>query len=132
MREDGAEIVDKVPAGHVYVVGRHLWDPSNGVFKERQTLARDGVVVAAVTVDATTRQLSAPPALTTRGFEAPDDHHEVMAAAAQRLQDALSQQKWTDDDIEEAVRQQTARVLSNFLRDATGRRPVILVLVSLT
>ena len=55
-----------------------------------------------------------------------------MAAAAQRLQDALSQQKWADDDIEEAVRQQTARVLSNFLRDATGRRPVILVLVSLT
>ena len=131
LAEDGAEIVDKVPAGHIYVVGRHLWDPSNGVFKERQTLARDGVVVAAVTVDATTRQLSAPPVLTTRGFEAPDDHHEVMAAATQRLQDALSQH-WPDDDVEEVVRQQTARVLSNFLRDATGRRPVILVLVSLT
>ena len=129
--ENGAEIADGVPAGHIYVVGRHLWDPSNGVFKERQTLARDGVVVAAVTIDATTRQLSAPPVLTARGFEAPDDHHEVMAAATQRLQDALSQH-WTDDDVEEVVRQQTARVLSNFLRDATGRRPVILVLVSLT
>ena len=54
-----------------------------------------------------------------------------MAAATQRLQDALSQH-WPDDYVEEVVRQQTARVLSNFLRDATGRRPVILVLVSLT
>ena len=129
---DFAEIVDRVPAGHVYVVGRHLWDPSNGVFKERQTLARDGVVVAAVTVDAATGRLSAAPSLTARGFEAPDDHHEVMAAAAKRLGDDLNRQQWPDDDLKEAVRQQASRILSSFLRDATGRRPVVLVLVSLT
>ncbi len=130
--EDGADIVDRVPAGHVFVVGRHLWDPSNGVFKERQTLARDGVVVAAVTVDATTGRLSAPPALKAHGFEAPDDHHEVMEAASQRLLEALEQQQWPEDDIEEAVREQAGRVLSRILRDATGRRPVVLVLVSST
>ncbi len=129
---EGADIVDRVPAGHVFVVGRHLWDPSNGVFKERQTLARDGVVVAAVTVNATTGQIGAPPALTAHGFEAPDDHGEVMADASQRLTEALEQQQWPDGDIEEAVREQASRVLSRILRDATGRRPVVLVLVTIT
>ena len=132
MAGDWAEIVDQVPAGHVYVVGRRLWDPSNGVFKERQTLARDGVVVAAVAVDGATGRLSAPPTLTAHGFEAPDDHPEVMAAAARRLEEALGHQEWPDEDVEEAVRQQAGRVLSGFLRDATGRRPVVLALVSLT
>lgn len=130
--ESSAEVVDRVPAGHVYVVGRRLWDPSNGVFKDRQTLARDGVVVAAVTLDAAAGRLSGPPVITARGFEAPEDHHEVMASAAQRLQDTLEQQHWLSEDMEDAVRQQAARVLSAFLRDATGRRPVVLVLVSLT
>ena len=132
LAKGGAEIVDRVPAGHIYVVGRRLWDPSNGVFKERQTLARDGVVVAAVSVDGITGRLSSPPALTATGFEAPEDHGEVMAMAAQRLEDALAKQQWPEDNVEEAVRQQAVKVLSGFLRDATGRRPVVLALVTLT
>lgn len=132
LAEDWAEIVDQVPAGHVFVVGRRLWDPSNGVFRERQTLARDGVVVAAVTVDGATGRLSAPPTLRAHGFEAPDDHPEVMAAAVRRLEEALGAQQWPDEEMAEAVRQQAGRVLAGFLRDATGRRPVVLALVSVT
>ncbi len=129
---DFAEVVDRVPAGHVYVVGRRLWDPSNGVFKERQTLARDGVVVVAVAVDVATGRLSSPPTLTATGFEAPDDHAEVMANAAQTLEDSFAKQHWAEDGIEEAVREHASHVLSTYLRRTTGRRPVVLALVSLT
>lgn len=129
---DFAEVVDRVPAGHVFVVGRKLWDPSNGVFKERQTLAREGVVVAAVSVDAATGRLSSPPTITATGFEAPDDHEDVMATAVQRLEESLANQQWPADGLEDAVRERAARVLTDHLRRTTGRRPVVLALISLT
>ena len=41
----GAEIIDRLPAGHVFVHGLGMWDESGNVVVERRSLARDGIVV---------------------------------------------------------------------------------------
>lgn len=128
--EHDAEIVDRVPAGHIFVLGRRLWDPSNGVFKDRQTLARDGVVVVALTVNTLTGELKSPPTLTANGFEAPEDHDEIMAQACRRLEEVLGQQKWDQDQPQDALKQRATDVLGKYLRDKTGRRPVVLAVVT--
>jgi ribonuclease J len=130
LNDQEAAVVDRIPAGHIFVLGRRLWDPSNSVFKDRQSLGRDGVIVVALTVDTITGDLKGTPTLTTHGFEAPEDHEEIMDMACQRLKKVLGQQQWDQDQPENALKQRTSDVLGKFLRDKTGRRPVVLVVVS--
>ncbi len=130
LNDQGAAVVDRIPAGHIFVLGRRLWDPSNSVFKDRQSLGRDGVIVVALTVDTLSGDLKGTPTVTTHGFEAPEDHEEIMDLACQRLKEVLGQQQWDQDQPENALKQRTADVLGKFLRDKTGRRPVVLVVVS--
>ena len=130
LNDQEAAVVDRIPAGHIFVLGRRLWDPSNSVFKDRQSLGRDGVIVVALTVDTLSGDLKGTPTVTTHGFEAPEDHEEIMDLACQRLKEVLGQQQWDQDQPENALKQRTADVLGKFLRDKTGRRPVVLVVVS--
>ena len=130
LNDQDAGVVDRIPAGHIFVLGRRLWDPSNNVFKDRQSLGRDGVVVVALAVDTATGDLRGIPTVTTNGFEAPEDHDEIMAQACQRLKEVLGQQRWDQDQPENALKQRASDVLAKFLRDKTGRRPVILAVVS--
>jgi ribonuclease J len=130
LNDQDAKVVDRFPAGHIFVLGRRLWDPSNNVFKDRQSLGRDGVIVVALTVETATGDLKGMPAVTASGFEAPEDHDVIMAQACQRLKEVLGQQQWDQDQPENALKQRASDVLGKFLRDKTGRRPVVLVVVS--
>ncbi len=130
LNDQEAAVVDQIPAGHIFVLGRRLWDPSNSVFKDRQSLGRDGVVVVALTLKAATGDLTGTAALTAHGFEAPDDHEEIMDLASQRLKEVLGQQQWDQDQPENALKQLASDVLGKFFRDKTGRRPVVLAVVS--
>ena len=124
-----ASIVDRIPAGHIFVLGRRLWDPSSSVFKDRESLGREGIVVAALTFDANTRSLRGVPVLTSNGFRVPDDHEGIMIQAAQRLKEILETQQWDEVELEDTLKQKTSDVLGKFFRDKTGRRPVILTVV---
>ena len=125
-----AEIVDRIPAGHIFVLGRRLWDPSSSVFKDRESLGKEGIVVAALTLDTNTGNLRGVPVLTSNGFRVPEDHEEIMTQAAQRLKEILEQQQWNKVELEDTLKQKTSDVLGKFFRDKTGRRPVILTVVS--
>ena len=120
----------RIPAGHIFVLGRRLWDPSSSVFKDRESLGREGIVVAALTLDTITGNLKGVPVLTSNGFRVPEEHEEIMAQAAQRLKEILSQQQWDKVDREDALKQKITDVLGKFFRDKTGRRPVVLTIVS--
>lgn len=125
-----AGIVDRIPAGHIFVLGRRLWDPSSSVFKDRESLGREGIVVAALTLDAITGNLRGIPVVTSNGFRVPEDHEEIMAQAGQRVKEILSQQRWDQGEPEDALKQKASDVLGKFFRDKTGRRPVVLTIVS--
>ena len=93
-------------------------------------MGKEGIVVAALTLDTVTGNLIGVPVLTSNGFRVPEDHEEIMAQAAQRLKEILNQQQWEKAALEDMLKQKASDVLGKFFRDKTGRRPVILTVVS--
>src|SRR6476620_7781763 len=51
VRRDHCEIVDRVQAGEVYVDGLSVGEIGQVVLRDRQLLARDGMLIVVVTVD---------------------------------------------------------------------------------
>ncbi len=49
--EHGMKLAEKVPAGYVYVDGSGVGDVSEDIMREREILARDGIVLINMNVD---------------------------------------------------------------------------------
>ncbi|MCL5074590.1 MAG: ribonuclease J [Chloroflexi bacterium] len=122
-------IAGKVPAGSVLVDGLTVGGISEIILRDRQHLSRDGVVIAVVALDKQTGKIVAGPDLISRGF--------LLRRDAEGLFDAAQEQvRWTLDQgarggVEYGfIVQKIKEVLSQFLFERTGRRPMILPVVT--
>jgi ribonuclease J len=119
-----------VTAGAVLVDGIAAIDGIDGVIlRDRRTLASDGVVMVAVTLDRTTGQPVGQPDLVSRGFVSdPDD--PLLADAREHLLEALKQRR-EDEHTAEAgfVKTKIRDTLSRYFHQRTKRRPMILPVV---
>lgn len=61
-------IKDRVPGGYVFVDGTTVGDIGPDVLREREAMARDGVVLVNLTIDRETCRLYEEPEIITRGF----------------------------------------------------------------
>jgi ribonuclease J len=128
--QDGeARFTDKVASGQVLVDGMTVGEIGQVVLRDRQHLARDGVVIAVLTLDRRTARIVAGPDLYTRGFVYAPEAEELLEAARDRVSYAL--------DLEEAgeveyafIHQKVREALASFLYDRTGLRPMILPVVT--
>jgi ribonuclease J len=125
-----ARMAGSVAAGAVLVDGIAAIDGIDGVIlRDRRTLASDGVVMVAVTLDRTTGQPVGQPDIVSRGFVSdPDD--PLLANARTHLLEALSQRR-EDEHTAEAgfVKTKIRDTLSRYFHQHTKRRPMILPVV---
>jgi ribonuclease J len=124
---DRAEVVEQVPAGHIYVDGLRLWDVRSAVLRDRRTLSRDGFVVTVIPVD-NEGELAGEPEVVSSGFIDPEETDGLMDGAAALVGEVLRTK--ARKPLEEAY--VTARVreaLGSYLHKATGRRPMIVPLL---
>jgi ribonuclease J len=128
--ESGMRIGERIPGGYVFVDGATVGDIGPAVLRHRESLARDGFVVALVNRDAQTGALLSRPRLVSRGFvHRPDD--ELLQAAEDALFATLADtmgdpQKRRGLDLERLVQTR----LSQFLYNETKRRPMIIPLIN--
>jgi ribonuclease J len=87
--EDGASVVEHVPAGHVYVDGLRMWDVRNAVLRDRRALSRDGFVVVVIPIDHTSNLVLGDPEIVSSGFINPDDGGQLMEQAAALVADTF-------------------------------------------
>jgi ribonuclease J len=123
----GAEVVGKVPAGHIYVDGFRLWDVRSAILRDRRHLSRDGFVVVVVPLDHSTGELVGDPEIASSGFIDMEESEELVNKALDLVADALrssSKLPLQEDYITARVRE----VLGSFLYGETGRRPMIVPL----
>ena len=125
---DWADVTDRVTAGPVFVDGRRTWDMKNGVLKDRRLLSQDGIVVMVVTQDARTGSLLGLPEMVSSGFIDLEEQNEIADLTGQVVMEALSgngAQPLDRAHVAERVKEVTA----GFLRERTGRRPMIFPVV---
>jgi len=124
---DGIRRVDgRARAGYVYVDGLTIEEAGDVVFRDRAQLAQDGVIIVVLTVERSTGTVVGGPDLVTRGFidgteRLLDEAREHTLALLARLSPDTDWSVW-QGAIHEG--------LSRFLFRRTGRRPLILPVVT--
>ncbi|MFM7251946.1 MAG: ribonuclease J [Ilumatobacteraceae bacterium] len=128
LSDDGLAATGRVPAGFLYVDGI-VGDVGQGVLRDRQVLAEEGVVVVVVTVDVSTGKVLTGPEIITRGWvyapEAEDLLDEACDAVADAVERALASGVRDVESLERDVR----RAAGKFVSDRTKRRPMIVPVV---
>ncbi len=128
LSDAGLRPVGRVPSGYLYVDGI-VGDVGQGVLRDRQKLAEEGVVVVVVTVDHQTGKVLVGPEIITRGWvyapEAEDLLDEACDAIAAAVEKALANGVRDVEALERDVR----RAAGKFVSERTKRRPMIVPVV---
>lgn len=118
-----------VPSGKVLIDGYGVGDVGRAVLRDRQHLSQDGMVVVFASVDTTARLLLTAPEIISRGFvyvpESEDLLYDAKNAAAEEIQNCLSQRKPDIETMKERVR----RVVAKRLSSRTGRDPMVIPVI---
>ncbi|MDQ3946126.1 MAG: ribonuclease J [Actinomycetota bacterium] len=116
------------PAGYLYVDGV-VGDVGRGVLRDRRALAKEGIVVVIVTLDAHTGEVVTGPEIVTRGWvhapEAEELLEEAKEAVLRSLQEAIDENAL---DIE-TLKRHARSGLSKFINERTRRRPIVVPVV---
>jgi ribonuclease J len=122
---DGSmRIGERIPGGYVFVDGSGVGDIGPTVMRERETLARDGIVAVHIELDDRTSRLLGTPEIISKGFVYLREAESLFELARARIQEAVS--STADGDLEARIEKD----LSRFFFAETRRRPTILVFAS--
>ncbi|MGH2545000.1 MAG: ribonuclease J, partial [Ardenticatenaceae bacterium] len=80
-----AHVGERVPGGWVFVDGSRVGLIGSAVLRDRESLSRDGFVVAVVTVDGESNQVIGRPQIVSRGFVFLRESDDLMEQAEERI-----------------------------------------------
>jgi ribonuclease J len=121
--ESGMTVGERIPGGYVFVDGSTVGEIGPMVLRDRESLARDGFVVALVNRDPRTEKLLGRPRLISRGFVFRPDADELLRSAEDVLASTLSD---GEGDWEHLIQSR----LGEFLYSETKRRPIVIPVVN--
>lgn len=125
------KIVSKAQAGYVYVDGTTVGDVGSVVVRDRQLLARDGILMIVIGIDRTTGDLVAGPDVVSRGFVYMRQSDDLIDATKDVVREALSSTNGTGPtEMDSAfINRKVKDVVSEFLHRRTKRRPMVIPVV---
>ena len=114
---------DRVPGGYVFVDGSRVGEVGPSVVREREALARDGIVVISLVLEKSSGRLIEEPEIITRGFVYKRDAKDLLAVARNRITDTINRGNGNiQNDIEQSIKA--------FFYNETKRRPMVFVTIN--
>lgn len=124
------KIVGKTQVGYVYVDGTSVGDVGNVVVRDRQMLARDGILMVVVSIDRTTGELEAGPDIVSRGFVYMRESDELIESTKNVVREALAGSASGTTEVDASfVNRKVKDVVSEYLYAQTKRRPMVIPVV---
>ena len=114
---------ERIPGDYVFVNGESIGDIDHDVMKEREQLARNGIVIVDLTVNKITGQLVHEPEVVTRGFLSPEDAARIMPDVRKRVMEVVNE---AGIDSEKEL----ASAVKRYLYEQTKRRPLVFITLS--
>ena len=133
--QDYGEIVGKAPVGMIYVDGTAIGgDVANAVVRDRQLLAKDGILMVVVSVDRTTGRVVAGPDMISRGIVHMRQATDLLDGAKQRVRESLDGRVEGNGDSTSGtdmnyIQRKIRDVAGEYLYQQTRRRPMVLPVV---
>jgi ribonuclease J len=116
-------IGDRVPGGYVFVDGSRVGEVGPSVVREREALARDGIVVISLMLEKSSGRLIEEPEIITRGFVYKRDAQDLLTLARNRITDTVNRGNGNlQDDVEQTIKA--------FFFNETKRRPMVFVTIN--
>jgi ribonuclease J len=114
---------ERIPGSYIFVDGAMVGDIGPTVVREREALARDGIVLVNLTVDRHTLHLCEEPEIITRGLIYPRNGDELTSSMTRLVKEvAQSVNGNMEEDLEQTVK--------SFIYNKTKRRPMVFVTLS--
>lgn len=127
-KKNSGVITGREPVGYIYVDGTSVGGVDNVVVRDRQVLAKDGILMVVVSIDRTTGELLAGPDIVSRGFVYMRQSTELIDLTKDAVRKALK--KNSDTKVDSAfVNRKVKEVVGQLLYRETKRRPMILPVV---
>jgi ribonuclease J len=124
------KVAGKTPVGYVYVDGTTVGDVGQVVVRDRQMLARDGILMVVVSIDRATGELVAGPDVVSRGFVYMRQSDDLIDATKNVVRQALTRNGDGQTETDSAfVNRKIKDVVSEYLYGQTKRRPMVLPVV---
>ncbi len=127
-RDGEGRISGKIASGNIFVDGLVVGETGHVVVRDRQVLARDGILMVVLAVDRRTGRVVAGPDVVSRGFALGREAEELLDEAREVILQAFDHGGEVPSDWSFANRK-IKDSLAKFLYRRTRRRPMILPVV---
>ncbi len=119
--EDGKlSLGERIPGGYVVVEGGSIGDADPDVMREREQLARSGIVIVNLSIDKYSNRLLENPEIITRGFISTEDAEEIIPLVRKRVVDVIHNGGL---DMQKDI----VDVVKTFIYNETRRKPMVFV-----
>ena len=124
--QDGARVVDSIPAGPIYLDGPTVIDTDSDILRERRSLARDGVVVvcAGLTPEG---EVVGPVQVAASGFMDQQDLPEAFRGLAEAVEIEVAGIPFENN--RESAQAKIRKVARQFFRSNLNKRPMIIPVI---
>ena len=122
------KVVETVNLENIMIDGLGIGDVGDVVLRDRQTIATEGIVVVVVPMEKSTGRVVAEPDIISRGFVYMKESGQLLDEAKHVVNNSLRLKKGRIFDWH-FVRKQMENNLERFLRDKTGRTPLIVPVI---
>lgn len=129
MDADGAARGGKMEVSRVLVDGRDVGGVDEVVLRDRRHLAEDGMVIVMLVIEKSSVQLVSGPDIVSRGFLYMDENEEFFERCKDVVRDAFEQCEKESKEEWAVVKAEVRKALKKFIKNETGRFPVILPVV---
>lgn len=119
--EDGIlSLGERIPGGYVVVEGSSIGDADPDVMREREQLARSGIVIINLGIDKYSNRLLENPEIITRGFISNEDAEDILPLVRKRVVDVIHNGGL---DMQKDI----VNVVKTFIYNETRRKPMVFV-----
>ena len=119
----------RVNSGRVFVDGLGVGDVGNIVIRDRQQLAKEGVMIVVLALSGEDNRVVSGPDLVSRGFVYVRNSEELMKEAHVRVEEVLAKCEAEQTKDWSTIKNQIRDVLGRYLYEKTRRRPMILPII---
>ena len=120
---------ESMPGDDIYVDGNRIGEIGSSVLKDRQMMARDGILVVIINVDMKKHELLIKPNITTRGFILINENEDLLKKIEEKANSILKKELSDKRSTFASIKSNLTTELYTYIVKLTGRNPIILPII---
>ena len=120
---------ESMPGDDIYVDGNRIGEIGSAVLKDRQMMARDGILVVIINVDMKKHELLIKPNITTRGFILINENEDLLKKIEEKANSILKKELSDKRSTFASIKSNLTTELYTYIVKLIGRNPIILPII---